>query len=997
MLRLELLGTPNLTVSGRAVKLGAKHISMLAYLALEGRTSRRVLGNILWAEAPNALNNISVARNLVVKALGKDALEVDADSLELGKNVSCDVLEWRIGANQTDEAVWDLWRGGFLTGLRLTDWEMGLGAEFEDWLFTTRETLNLERREFASRLATLEVKRDLSTCASFLEVAATSQDSEPREDATRRLLLALGALGKLDQAAAVFSKLSTQLEEELGVEVTERTRAAFELVRTGETRACIQALEEELGSKSEAVTVIRSNSSEPFVGRAHDLELLHSTLEIQAKILRIAVISGEPGAGKSRLALEVSAALNAATIHVTFAPSSVPFTLLEALVRNNTDHLETLPSDWHDALARLAPNIFPNLPPTLPPELERRAVFNGARALLSLVGVLIVDDLQWADAASLEFLHFLTANPPENGLAMLGTLRSTEVAPEGVKTLLERIARIDLGVYHHITPLGREDLSELALAFNRQDIDAERLQASSGGNPFYALELLRSQDSSSSGRVHDLIKIRLEQLDETARQTLETLTITDNPSAPKLVQRVSGRSLEEFSSAITTLERANLLRVTTASLGFIHDLVRETVEMTTSSSRQTLLQLRAAREIREPVLSARHYWASNTVWDEEDTIPAVNSFLAFAAQSATRGDLNLGLTWFDRALEHSKQNDLRVRTLLERANALAIHGKHLEALAALDRADLYLELLDDVVLQARALVTRASLQHKELRRPDLAKENAKQALTLLGNLKGVAVFEVRADALTLCAMIAQVEAQNSEALELSTRALEIARTLQDRTRQANALNALGLAGVALNDPQAETYLLECLEIRERLGDVLGAARALNNLSFHYAAQNLPDESIHMLERALELQRRLGNIMDEAIGLANIGAIYSNNKQFKKAMPYYQNSIDLLERNSRDSLKIVVFNLAEVECNLGFLEQATIRLQPFLEGDNKTYIFVAALLLNTEIALKRGDTKLAKNQAHQALEKACLNNWSDLEEDSRNLLLQIENQLAVKPL
>jgi tetratricopeptide (TPR) repeat protein len=993
MLRLELLGTPNLIVKGRAVKLGVKHISMLAYLALEGRTSRRELGQILWAEAPNVLNNISVARNLVVKALGKEALEVDADSLALGQNFACDVLEWREGATRTDPTVWALWRGGFLTGLRLTDWEMGLGAEFEEWVFTTRETLNLERREFAVRLAALEVKRDLSACASFLEVAAT-QDEEPREDVSRRFLLALGALGRADQAAQVFSKLSAQLKEELGVDITERTRAAFDLVRAGETRACIQALEEELGTKSETSVVIRSNSSEPFVGRLHDLELLSSVLEIQAKTLRVAIISGEPGAGKSRLALEISAALNALKIHVTFPPSSLPFTLLEALVRNNINHLETLPSDWRDALARLAPDVFANLPPSLPPELERRAVFNGAQALLGHSSVLIVDDLQWADAVSLEFLHALTANPPETGLAIIGTLRSTEVMPEGVKTLLERIARMDLGIHHHLAPLGLEDLSELALAFNRNDIDAERLQLSSGGNPFYALELLRSDQTSSSGRVHDLIKIRLEHLDETARQTLETLAVT-NPSTSNTLRRVSGRSLEEFSDAITMLERANLVRVTTDSLGFIHDLVRETVEMTLPSIRRTLLHLRAARATREPVLSAQHYWGGVNAWDDEDILPAVNSFLAFAAQSATRGDLNLGLTWFDRAHEHANQDDLRVRALLERANALVIHGKHLEALETLDRADLHLEILDDAVLKARSLVTRAILQNRELRRPDLAKVNAQKALQILEGLKNLSALEVRSEALMLSSSIAHSEIRHEQALELGREALQIARTLQNPHRQASALAALGLAAIGLKDDHAEAYLLECLEIREHLGDLLGVGRALNNLSLCYDSRGLPDESIRTLERALELQKRLGNSMDEAITLVNIGAIYFDSGRYVQAKQSYQASIDSLELQGLQAREDVIFNLAEVEYKLGAFDQALIRLAHLIEATNEPYIGTAALLLTAEIALKRGDEKLAISQAKMAFEQARTNNWADLETSSTNLLAKLEG--LSKPL
>ena len=993
MLRVELLGTPNLTINGRAVKLGAKHISMLAYLALEGRTSRRELGQMLWADAPNVLNNISVARNLVVKALGAEALEVDTDSLALGSSVSCDVLEWRDGAAQTDAQVWNLWRGGFLTGLRLTDWEMGLGAEFEDWLFSSRETLNLERREFAARLAALEVTRDLNACASFLEVAAGGD--EPHEDATRRYLLALGALGKSDQAAQVFSKLSSQLEDELGVGVTERTRFALEVVRAGETQACHEALIAEFGLKPEIV--VRAISSTPFVGRIADLEHLKSLLEFQAGMIRIAIISGEPGAGKSRLALEVSAALNAPTVHVTFAPSSLPFTLLEALVRNNLSHLKTLPSDWRDALARLAPDIFDNssLPPVLPPELERRAVFNGARALLHNSRVLIVDDLQWADAVSLEFLLALIANPPESGLAIIGTLRSTETTPEGVKTLLERIARIDLGIHHHLEPLNQNDLLELAHALNRENVDVERLQASSGGNPFYALELLRSGETSSSSRVHDLVKIRLEQLDETARQTLETLAITGNPSASNMLRRVSGRSLEEFSDAISLLERANLVRVTEDSLGFIHDLVRETVEMMLPSIRRTLLHLRAARVTREPVLAARHYFGSVNAWDDEDTLPAVNSFLAIAAQSATRGDLNLGLTWFDRALEYANQDDLRVRVLLERANALAIHGKHVEALETLDRADLRLEFLDDAVLKARALVTRALLQNRELRRPDLARINLQHALQTLENLKGVAALEIRSEALTLSSSIAHAEVRYPEAFDQGTRALQIARTLQDQKLQASALAALGLAAIALKNEHAQAYLLECLEIRERIGDVLGMGRALSNLSLHYAAQGLIDESIQTLERALEIQQRLGNTVDAAITLANIGAICFDGGRYEKAVNSYQDSVHLLELHGLNAREEVIFNLAEVEYKLGSFDQAAKRLDDLIRFTNEPYMGAAALVMRAEIALESSDTKLAIQMAQLALEKARANKWADLEVSSANLISQLE--VMGKPL
>lgn len=984
MLHLGLLGTPILAVDGRAVKLGAKHLALLAYLALEGRSSRRALGGLLWPEAPNALNNTSVARNAVVKALGAGALIADAQTLALGAEVGCDLMEWREGAARADAGAWALWRGELLSGLRLQDWELGLGAAFEEWLEDSRSQLAAERRDFALRLAALTVTQNLAACADYLEVAAGSD--EPREDATRALMLALGALGQSDRAAQVCARLSAGLEEELGVQVSTRTRDALELLRSGNKAACLEQLKTALGHAPRAVPVVLS-AAEPFVGRANDVAQLCQTLEPQHSALRVAVISGEPGAGKSRLALEVSLALNLPRVHVTFAPASLPLTLIEALVRTQreTSSFAALPDDWRTALNRLAPDGSEAQPsPALPPELERRAVFSGAKSLLEGAGVLIVDDLQWADAESLEFLQALIAQPPASGLAMIGTLRSTEAAPIGVEVFLERVARLDLGVHHRLTALKSADLETLAAALGRSDVNPEELRTSSGGNPFYALELLRSEGTTRSGRVHDLVGARLHQLEDAARQILETLVVTGNAANPGVLRRVSGRSVEEFSAALERLEGAHLLRVTGDALGFVHDLVRETVDGTLSGARRTLLHLRAARATHELERSAGHYLSALSAWDEADATRGVQAFIAMAAQSATRGDLKLSLTWFHKALEHATGDDWRVRALLERAHWLAVHGKPSEALESLESADLHLETLGDVILHARALVTRASLENKDLRRPDLAREHVERALHILEGAKGARALELRADALTLAAMIAHNKTHHTEALECGTQALQMARTLQDPTRQASALSALGVAAVALGDERAEVYLLECLSIRERANDVFGMGRALNNLSLLYGAQNETSKAISVLERALALQRRLGNAMDAAITLANIGAIHSNLEQFDSAVPYYEESIGLLQHEQREPLESAVYNLAEAQFKRGQLSEAELLLAR-LEGGKHAYLKAAAKVLSAEIAAKRGNYELAKTHARVALQTAREHGWDDLETASLNLL------------
>jgi tetratricopeptide (TPR) repeat protein len=237
-------------------------------------------------------------------------------------------------------------------------------------------------------------------------------------------------------------------------------------------------------------------------------------------------------------------------------------------------------------------------------------------------------------------------------------------------------------------------------------------------------------------------------------------------------------------------------------------------------------------------------------------------------------------------------------------------------------------------------------------------------------------------------VIAHSEARNAEAFELAAQALQIARALKDTQRQASALTMLGVTATDLQNPQAEAYLLECLEIREQVGDLLGMGRALNNLSLHYAAQGLPDESIRTLERALELQKRLGNTVDEAITLANIGAIYFDTGRYEKAKQLYQESIDSLESQGLQAREDVIYNLAEVEYKLGSFDQALARLANLMEITNEPYMGAAALVMSAEIALERGDLKLADQHVQAALVQAREYRWIDLENSSLNLISKL---------
>lgn len=886
MLRLELLGTPNLTVSGRAVKLGVKQLALLAFLALEGRSSRRTLGTLLWSDAPNSLNNLSNARNQLIKIIGQDAIKADAEYLAL-LDFQNDVFEFSTGAKVGDASVWGLWRGGFLTGLRLKDWEMGLGAEFEEWLFATRERLNLERRDFAMVLGKKEIEAGhFAAAISFLEVAH-GVSSDPNEDAGCLLMLCLGVLKEFVAADAVFAQLSKVLLEALGVEPTTQSRNAFELVRSRDSNACRVALEAQFQTLQPKLA---RAASTPFVGRNEQLQTL--TQHFETTQTRVAVIRGEPGAGKSRLAQELAARVSSVwqVVHGVCPMNGLYLGAFEGLAKQNLPHanLSQLPAQWHDALARFIPDVLQTQNPALNPELERRALFYALKNLIfsDENTFFVLDDVQWADATSLEFLHFLLEQPMS--LALVLTQRNTENSLSDVMGLIAAMQKREILCRLELGGLEQNALEDLSSAFNFSG-DLNTLWQRSGGNPFYALELMRAGEGSVS-RVHDLVRSRLTALPEIARQSLEALAVLGNDTSLNLIRKVAGRSLEETSEALDVLERAALL-VSGASIRFAHDIVRESVEQVLTGTRAALLHLRAAKNTQK----ALHYLAAKNAWDDDDILAARASFLNAGNLERLHGNLDAALVWYYHALEiSSDHNELQVR--LEMANALERFGVHKRALEELNLVREKLMVLPDAILLARTETELGFILHREYQESQTAQAALQRALTALEHLESREAKRTRSDALFNLGVIASAQDQFEVALTYYTQSHQIRLGLNDTARVADALGGIGYCKILLEHDDAQSTLEACLDLRQKIGDEVGVSRVLNSLAVLAHDQGHFIKALEYQQRVLHLQKHFGNPRDLADTLYNLFFLEEKLGNLKSAKQHLQQALTLLEQH-----------------------------------------------------------------------------------------------------
>lgn len=247
-----------------------KPLFLLAFLALEGTHDRRYLAELFWPNAADPRQSLTVALSQI-HAAAPNLVHSDGSSVYTG--VSCDAVQLREAATIHDWVRVDkLFEGRFLAG---TDADTG-NLELEEWLYATRELLEVAAQTAAMELAELSlVKGDYVNAGRLADRAAT---------------LALGAGSEAPRMERLHALL-----------------AATHSPRLGALRREAQALGIPLPEyRAEARQVARHSLPSdltPFVGRAGELADLQTLL---AEGRRLLTITGLGGMGKTRLALELA-------------------------------------------------------------------------------------------------------------------------------------------------------------------------------------------------------------------------------------------------------------------------------------------------------------------------------------------------------------------------------------------------------------------------------------------------------------------------------------------------------------------------------------------------------------------------------------------------------------------------------------------------------------------------------------------------------------------
>ena len=606
----------------------------------------------------------------------------------------------------------------------------------------------------------------------------------------------------------------------------------------------------------ESVPVSSPQICPVLIGRGEEIAELSRLYGLSThRRFAFAVISGEAGAGKTRLQEEISriaieAGFQKLAGSCTERDRDFPFSpfidMLRQRLREQRANPKSVLGQQTAVLAELLPELGHQRLDThatsaLSPEQSKRRLFESFVALLDDMAsqqplMLVLEDLHWADATSLELLDLLARRLATAPIFMLATARSEERSEEFIRCL-DTLRRHRLISEIRLAPLTIEQTREMLtimMPVPPSRAVAALIQHKTSGNPFFIEELVTSIGSGGDlsvitneleipDTVRETVWIRLRGLDSTSQQVADVGAVIGQELSAEILGPACGLAEDELARAVDELEGRHILvrrRVGKQSLlAFRHALTRDVIHDRIPPAKRRLLHRQIGDVLEE-------------VWRASTGIPVTPADLGYHFHECG--------AW-DKALEFASMAAALAWQVHATAEALIHYRRALDAAIALD--DPSVTMLRLRCGQALALLGAF----------DEARQQLEAALV---DARHDADRAAEAEALySLSGLYASRD--YTRALELADEAVAIARAMQDHRREALTLNRLGnVLTNTLRFSESRQMHEHAHGIFNRLEDQWGSADSLDLIAMNrYLAGDVP-EARSMFQRAAEIFERL---------------------------------------------------------------------------------------------------------------------------------------------
>ncbi|HWR09928.1 AAA family ATPase [Sporomusa sp.] len=907
-----LLGSPEIYWNGKRLFFPfAKLEALLYYLLVKKNSSREELAALLWQDMEDAAAKKNLRNTLyLLKKLTSEDLILTPSRANVVLNtdavsITTDIHEFN-EVLQAESLV--LYRGEFLAGFACKDAEA-----FEAWVSRQREAY---KEDMIARLTKVIVSqlnnKEYGTAERYLKQLIALD--EYNESAYRTLMKVYERAGAFTKAIELYDCLKRTLSNELGIIPHDKTKEAYERVRS---------------KMINQLAVPTDQAGESFFGREQELQWLHRRVAdfcLDRSQCLLAILSGEQGVGKTAIVQRMQETIAAGCVTVLGtqcyqAEQDYPYKAWNQIFCQAMDLLSqrgvVLPALWYQVISYVFPAVLSNTAVACQSQVPNGYNIHSGmieEVMCSILGkvaacqkvLLVVDDVQWLDSQGRSVLRQLLRIPTQQILC-IATCRSEY--QEQVALFTGNFSRDGLVEHLVIENFSREEVanfSELMLPVDKITVGLQqKLYEYTDGNALFLVEsfkLLKMGQSVNrlSPRLRSVLHERINALSENARKVLDVISAFFNNVGYSELLVVCGMNEFEIVEAIEELQHKRLIQeIDGTSPGlkgpvykYSHIRIRSYVYAELSSSRKRMIHKRAGSYLEELMAndSLGRDLCSEILYHYSQIDEKIK-VLEYTIKIAER----YCCPQYELFPEFSEtysgngfifENKLQIMGYLDKIKALlvAVELEYVsqESLSRFRAA--YLEMLGRYHIWRGDHLSGLKAIHQMLR---------------LASKKGFIDYIIKGyQQVVYCA----IQIRNPKLIELfANKLLATAKEANLDEKRASIQRFLGISYALRQEKSlAEQYYRQSISTYKRLGERLGEYNLHIAACYNYIGDlrrmgnDLP-EALYYYEQAIRVAGRSNISAGVAIFLVNAGHTAYDLGEYSKAFAYLEDALNLEEQ------------------------------------------------------------------------------------------------------